>query len=53
MFAQAALKGEPLPNFVRGGLVEGFVKTSAYEPAVPDAGRNQAEAVKAETPRGC
>jgi basic membrane protein A and related proteins len=52
MFAQAALKGEPLPNFVRGGLVEGFVKTSAYGPAVPEAGRNQAEAVKAEILKG-
>src|SRR5271154_1935141 len=36
-FAKEALAGEPLPNFVRGGLKEGFVKTSAYGPAVGDA----------------
>ena len=28
MFAEKALKGEPLPNFVRGGLAEDFVKMS-------------------------
>ena len=30
IFAEKALKGEPLPNFVRGGLAEGFVKMSPY-----------------------
>ena len=37
MFAEKAQAGEPLPNFVRGGLAEGFVKTSPYGPAVGDA----------------
>jgi simple sugar transport system substrate-binding protein len=52
MFAEKALAGEELPNFVRGGLAEGFVKTSAYGPAVPEAARAQADAVKAEILKG-
>jgi simple sugar transport system substrate-binding protein len=51
-FVEAAQKGEPLPNFVRGGLAEGFIKTSAYGPAVSDAARKQVEAVKAEMMKG-
>ena len=47
-FVTKAQAGEPLPNFVRGGLKEGFVKTSAYGQAVGDAARSQADAVKAE-----
>jgi basic membrane protein A len=52
MFVERTVAGEPLPNFVRGGITEGFIKTSAYGPAVPDAARNQAEAVKAEILKG-
>ena len=52
MFAERALAGEPLPNFVRGGLVEGYVRTSPYGPAVPKAARRNADAVKAEMMRG-
>jgi simple sugar transport system substrate-binding protein len=52
MFAAKAQQGESLPNFVRGGLAEGFVKTSAYGPAVPEAARKQADAVKAEMLKG-
>lgn len=52
MFAEAALKGQPLPNFVRGGLVEGFIKTSAYGPAVSAAARAHADAVKADMLKG-
>ena len=52
MFVEKMQQGEPLPNFVRGGLAEGFVKTSAYGPAVPDAARQQADAVKAEIMKG-
>ena len=37
MFASEMLAGKPLPNFVRGGLADGFVKMSAYGPAVSDA----------------
>lgn len=52
MFVDKAMKGEPLPNFVRGGLAEGFVKTSPYGPAVSDAARAHADAVKAEILKG-
>jgi simple sugar transport system substrate-binding protein len=51
-FIDKAQKGEPLPNFVRGGLAEGFVKTSPYGGAVPEAARKQADAVKAEIMKG-
>jgi len=44
----AARTGKPHPNFVRGGLKEGFVKSSAYGPAVPEAARKAAEAVRAK-----
>ena len=44
---EAAKSGKPHPNFVRGGLKEGFVKTSAYGPAVSEAARKNADAVKA------
>lgn len=47
-FATAALAGKPLENFVRGGLKEGFVKTSAYGPGASDAARKNADAVKAK-----
>lgn len=52
MFAEKALKGEPLPNFVRGGLAQDFVKMSPYGPAVTDAARKNADAVKAEMIKG-
>ena len=32
--------GKPLPNFVRGGLAEGFIKMSPYGPG-PERGRTQ------------
>jgi basic membrane protein A len=43
----AAQAGKPHPNFLRGGLKEGFVKMSAYGPMVPDGARKQADDVKA------
>ncbi len=43
----AAHTGKPHPNFVRGGLKEHFVKTSAYGPAVSEGARKQADGVKA------
>jgi simple sugar transport system substrate-binding protein len=52
MFATKAQKGEPLPNFVRGGLAEGFVKMSPYGPAVSEAARKHADAVHAEIMKG-
>lgn len=47
-FVAALQAGKPLGNFVRGGLKEGFVKTSAFGPAVSDAARKQATALKAQ-----
>ena len=44
----AARTGKPHPNFLRGGLKEGFVKMSAYGPAVSDAAKKQAEETKAK-----
>ena len=51
-FVDEALAGKPLDNFVRGGLAEGFVKTSAYGPAVSAAARKHTDAVKAEIMKG-
>lgn len=51
-FVEAAKAGKPHPNFVRGGLKEGFVKMSAYGPAVTEAARKQADAVKAQMVAG-
>lgn len=51
-FVEAAKSGKPHPNFVRGGLKEGFVKMSAYGPTVSDAAKNQADAVKAQMVAG-
>jgi basic membrane protein A len=51
-FVEKAQKGEPLVNFVRGGLAEGFVKMSPYGPAVPEAARKQADTAKAQILKG-
>ncbi len=48
----AARAGKPHPNFVRGGLKEGFVKPSAYGSVVSEAARKNADAVKAEMLKG-
>ncbi|WP_369819467.1 BMP family ABC transporter substrate-binding protein [Acidovorax sp. Root217] len=45
---EAARTGKPHPNFLRGGLKEGFVKMSAYGPAVSEAARKQADDTKAK-----
>jgi simple sugar transport system substrate-binding protein len=47
-----AMAGAPLKNFLRGGLKEGFVKTSAYGKAVPEAARKKADAIKAQMTKG-
>jgi simple sugar transport system substrate-binding protein len=52
MFAAKLQAGEPLPNFVRGGLADGFVKTSPYGPAVTPEAKANADAVKAEMMKG-
>ncbi len=51
-FATEMQAGRKLPNFVRGGLSEGFVKMSAYGPAVTPAARQHADAVKAQMMKG-
>jgi len=48
----AARSGKPHPNFVRGGLKDGFVKTSAYGSMVTPAAKKQADDVKAAMLKG-
>ncbi|GAA4335698.1 BMP family ABC transporter substrate-binding protein [Variovorax defluvii] len=45
---EAAQSGKPHPNFLRGGLKEGYVKMSAYGPMVSDAAKKNAEDTKAK-----
>ncbi|MBL8305225.1 MAG: BMP family ABC transporter substrate-binding protein [Rubrivivax sp.] len=52
LILDAARTGKPHPNFVRGGLKEGFVKASAYGPMVPDAAKKAADAIKAKMVAG-
>ncbi|MFC3694104.1 BMP family ABC transporter substrate-binding protein [Chenggangzhangella methanolivorans] len=52
MYAKHALAGEPLPNFTRGGLSDGFVKMSPLGPAVTEPARKQFEATLAEIKKG-
>jgi basic membrane protein A len=49
---EAAQQGKPHPNFVRGGLKEGFVKSSPYGAMVPEGARKNAEALRAEMLKG-
>jgi simple sugar transport system substrate-binding protein len=51
-FVTKTQKGEPLGNFVRGGIAQGFVKMSPYGPAVSAEARKRADAVKAEILKG-
>jgi simple sugar transport system substrate-binding protein len=48
----ATLKGEAIPNFVRGGLADGFVKMSPLGPAVSEASRAQFEGTMGEIMKG-
>ena len=43
---EAARTGKPHPNFVRGGLKEGFVKSSPYGAMVSEGARKNAEDVR-------
>jgi basic membrane protein A len=52
MFIELAQKGQKLPNFARGGMAEGYVKMSPYGPAVGEAARKHADAVKADILKG-
>ena len=49
---EAARTGKPHPNFVRGGLKEGFVKSSPYGSSVSEAARKNAEDVRARMMNG-
>ena len=44
----AAQAGKPHPNFLRGGLKEGYVKMSPYGSMVPDAAKKNADDIKAK-----
>ncbi len=49
---EAAKSGKPHPNFVRGGLKDGFVKTSACGPSVSEKARKHADDIKAKMMKG-
>jgi basic membrane protein A and related proteins len=49
---EAAQSGKPHPNFIRGGLKEGYVKMSPYGPAVSDAAKKNADEIKAKMVAG-
>lgn len=51
-FADAARAGQPHPNFLRGGLKEGYVKMSPYGPAVSEAAKKNAEDIRARMMTG-
>ena len=48
----AARDGKPHPNFLRGGLKEGYVKTSAYGSMVTDAAKKNADDIKSKMVAG-
>ena len=52
MHVKDAMAGKPMVNFLRGGLREGFVKTSAYGKAVSEAARKGADGIKAQMVKG-
>jgi simple sugar transport system substrate-binding protein len=52
LFLADAQAGKPLPNFLRGGLSDGFVKMSPYGAPVTPEARKRADAVKAEIMKG-
>ncbi|WP_088279544.1 BMP family ABC transporter substrate-binding protein [Ideonella sp. A 288] len=49
---EAAQTGKPHPNFVRGGLKDGFVKSSPYGSAVSEGARKHADEVRAAMMKG-
>ncbi|WP_319483807.1 BMP family ABC transporter substrate-binding protein [uncultured Cohaesibacter sp.] len=51
-FVKKTIAGEPIDNFVRGGLTDGFIKMSPLGPSVTEAAAKQFEAVKAEIMKG-
>jgi simple sugar transport system substrate-binding protein len=51
-FVEKTKAGEKPGQFVRGGLKDGFIKTSAYGPAVSPESKAASEAVKAKMMAG-
>jgi basic membrane protein A len=51
-FVEGMKKGGAPGNFVRGGLKEAYVRTSAYGPAVPEAAKAKADAIKLDMLNG-
>lgn len=49
---KAAQTGAAMPNFLRGGLKDGYVKMSAYGPAVSAAAKKKADEIKAAMMKG-
>jgi simple sugar transport system substrate-binding protein len=49
---KALQEGKPMINLLRGGLKDGYVKLSAYGPAVSDSAKKKADAIKAEMMKG-
>jgi len=49
---EAAQTGKPHPNFVRGGLKDGFVKSSPYGAMVTDGAKKNAEDARAAMLKG-
>jgi simple sugar transport system substrate-binding protein len=52
LIIKAAMEGKPHPNFVRGGLKDGFVKPSPYGKAVSPAAKKTADEIKAKMVKG-
>ena len=51
-YIEAAQQKKPWPHVLRGGLKDGFIKTSPYGPAVSEEAKKQADAVKAHMMAG-
>jgi basic membrane protein A and related proteins len=49
---EAAQSGKPHPNFIRGGLKEGYVKMSPYGSAANEAARKNADDIKGKMVAG-
>ena len=49
---KSAQAGTPMPNFLRGGLKEGYVKMSPYGPAVGAPAKKKADDIKAAMMKG-
>jgi basic membrane protein A and related proteins len=51
-FVTMWMKGEPIPNFYRGGFKEGLIKQSPYGPKVSAAAKKRGDEVKAALTAG-